>query len=130
MRIISVCLVAILVLHAYSVACAADSALAGNAQLAEKVRIKVQQRGTGEKSRVNVKLVDKTVVQGYISGIDAASFQVTDDKGKATSIPYDKVEKIGGRGLSKGAKIGIWIGVGAAAAAIVLGVLAAKLNHS
>jgi len=136
MRIISACLVAILVLNAYGAACAADaqqdvqSAPTRNAQLAERVRMKVQQRGAGEKSRVNVKLVDQTVVRGYISQIDAASFQVTDDKGKATTIAYDKVEKIGGRGLSKGVKIGIWIGVGAAAVAIVLGVLAAKLNHS
>jgi hypothetical protein len=136
MRIISACLVAILVLNAYCVAGAADPQQdvqpppAGNAQRAEKVRMKVQQRGTGEKARVNVKLVDKSVVQGYISQIDAASFQVTDNKGNATTIAYDKVEKIGGWGLSKGAKIGIWIGVGAAAAAIVLAVLAAKLNHS
>jgi len=136
MRIISICLVAILVLNAYVVACEAEPqqnaqpAPAVNAQRVEKVRMKVQQRGTGEKSRVNVKLVDKSVVQGYISQIDEGSFQVTDNKGNATTIAYDKVEKIGGRGLSKGAKIGIWIGVGAAGAAIVLAVLAAKLNHS
>lgn len=137
MKMISVCLAVVLVLNTYGLACPAEPpqgvqlASPANVQLAEKVRMKVQQRGAGEKSRVKVKLVDKTEVQGYISQIDAASFQVTDEKtGKVTTIPYDKVEKVSGRGLPKGAKIAVWVGVGVAAAGIVLGVLAAKLNHS
>lgn len=137
MKTISVCLVAVLMLNTYGVAYPAEppldvqSAPRRNAKRAEKVRMKVQERGTGEKSRVKVRLVDKTEVQGYISQVDGDSFQVRDAKtGKATTIPYDKVDKVGGMGLSKGTKIGIWVGVGAAAAAIVLGLLAAALNHS
>ena len=45
---------------------------------AAKVKLAVQERGTGEHSRVKVMLRDKTEVKGYISQIGPDSFQVTD----------------------------------------------------
>jgi hypothetical protein len=93
--------------------------------------MEVERRGTGEKSRVMVRLRDKTEVKGYISQIDATSFQVTDAKtGKAMTLAYNEVEKVGGRGMSRNTKIVIFVGVGIAAAGIILGLLAAALNHS
>ena len=99
---------------------------------ASKVKTQVQERGTGEKATVRVTLRDKTEVQGYISQIDADSFQVTDKKtGKISSVTYDAVDRVRGGGLSRGAKIAIWVGVGAAVAvAIFLGVAVGKINHS
>jgi hypothetical protein len=84
------------------------------------VKAEVQKRGIGEKSRVKIKLKNKTEVKGYISKIDETAFDVTDKHaGRATTISYADVEKVQGAGLSKGAKIGIAVGVAAAAAAIL-----------
>ena len=89
-----------------------------------KVRKEVEKRGAGEKSRVKIKLTSGTEVKGYISKIEEASFTVTDKKsGQAKTISFAEVRKVQGPGLSKGAKIGIAVGVTAgvvAAAAIVV----------
>jgi hypothetical protein len=135
MKTISICLVAVLVLNTYGLAYPAeprsDAQGVRNAQPADKIKAEIERRGTGEKSRVKVRLRDKTEVKGYISQIDAASFQVTDEKtGKVATIGYGNVERVGGRGMSRNTKLVIFIGVGIAAAGIILGVLAAALNHS
>jgi hypothetical protein len=89
-----------------------------NTAQSDKAKAEVQRRGVGEKSRVRVKLRNNgEEVKGYISHIDEASFQVTDPKsGQVSTINYADVQKVKGRGLSTGAKIGI-------ASAIVGGVL-------
>ena len=89
-----------------------------NTEQSEKAKAEVQRRGVGEKSRVKVKLRNnRREAKGYISHIDESSFQVTDQKsGQVSTINYVDVQKIGGRGLSTGAKIGI-------ASAVVAGVI-------
>jgi len=75
----------------------------------------VQRRGIGEKSRVRVRLRDRTEVKGYISKVDEDSFEVTDKKsGKMTSIGYGDVVEVHRQGMSKEAKILIVIGIAAA----------------
>lgn len=97
---------------------------------ASKIKTQVQERGTGEKARVKITLRDKTEVRGYISQVNADSFQVTDRKtGKVSTVTYDSVDRVRGGGLSRGAKIAIWVGVGAVVA-VCLGVMAHTLNHS
>ena len=137
MKTICLCLVAVLTLHTYGVASAAEGrsdsepTTASNTQPAEKIKAEVERRGTGEKSRVKVRLRDKTELKGYISQIDASSFQVTEEKtGKVMTLGYADVEKVGGRGMSRNTKTVIFIGVGIAAAGIILGILAGALNHS
>src|SRR5882672_4647349 len=77
-------------------------------QQASKAKAEVQRRGSGEKSRVKVSLRNKSEVKGYISHIDADSFQVTDKKnGQVTTVAYTDVDQVHGPGLSKGAKIAI-----------------------
>ena len=89
-----------------------------------KIRMEVERRGVGEQSRVRIMLKDKNEVKGYISQLDADSFQVTDKKGgQARTIEYADVERVRGPGLSRGAKIGIAVGVAGA----VLGIAAATL---
>ena len=86
--------------------------------------MEVERRGVGEQSRVRIMLKDKNEVKGYISQLDADSFQVTDKKGgQARTIEYADVERVRGPGLSRGAKIGIAVGVAGA----VLGIAAATL---
>jgi len=137
MKTICLCLVAVLTLHTYGVASEAEGrsdsepTTASNTQPAEKIKAEVERRGTGEKSRVKVRLRDKTELKGYISQIDASSFQVTEEKtGKVMTLGYADVEKVGGRGMSRNTKTVIFIGVGIAAAGIILGILAGALNHS
>jgi len=96
----------------------------------KKVKSEVQKRGTGEKATVAVTLRDKSEVKGYISQINADSFEVTDKKtAKVSTVTYDVVDRVRGGGLSRNAKIAIWVGVGAAVA-IGLGLMAHTLNHS
>ena len=137
MKTISLCLAAVLALNTYSLAFLEEPqpnnsmAVAPNAKQTEKIKMAIQQRGMGEKAKVKVRLRDKTERKGYISQIDESSFQLTDQKtGQTATIAYDSVEKVRGPGLAKATKIVIFVGVGVAAAAIILGVLAAKLNHS
>ena len=96
---------------------------------AAKIKAKVQKRGTGEKSRVKVKLANGTEVKGYISKIEETSFTVTDKKtGQTTAVLYADVQKIQGPGLSKGDKILIGVGVGVAVFGIVVGIILSKLE--
>jgi hypothetical protein len=95
------------------------------------IKKQIEERGTGKKAKVKITLRDKTERRGYISQINADSFQVTDEKtGKVATLSYDAVDQVKGEGLSRGAKIGIWVGVVGAGVAIVLGLLAHTLNHS
>jgi len=135
MKAISICLVTTLVLNTYSLASLKaqpnTTAVARNAQQTEKVKMAIQQRGTGTKAKVKIMLRNKTERKGYISRIDDLSFQLTDQKtGQTETIAYDSVEKASGPGISGATKIVLYIGIGAAAAAIILGILASKLNHS
>ena len=118
-------LVAVLVLNSVA---APQTTQAQEASRSARVKAEVQRRGIGEKSRVKVRLRNKTQVKGYISKIEDASFDVTDkNTGQATTIPYADVEKLQGSGLSKGAKIGIIVGV---AVVIVVVVIAAGLKSA
>lgn len=136
MKAISICLVTTLVLNTYSLASleaqpSTSAAVASNAQQTEKVKMAIQKRGTGTKAKVKIMLRNKTERKGYISRIDDLSFQLTNQKtGQTETIAYDSVEKVSGPGISGATKIVLYIGIGAAAAAIILGILASKLNHS
>jgi hypothetical protein len=93
------------------------------------VRTAVEKRGTGETSRVNITLHNKTQIEGYISKIEETSFAVTDIRTRqSTTILYADVEKVGSPGLSKGAKIGIAVGVGVAVTALVIYLAACRGN--
>jgi hypothetical protein len=133
MKIIGFSLAVVLVLNAYGLAYSeeprqdAQQPIASNTQLAEKAKVEIQKRGVGEKSRVTIRLRDRTEVKGYISQIDATSFQVTDKKtGKVSTITYDTVDRVRGGGLSRGSKIAIGVGVGAAVAVTAFALVVAS----
>ena len=92
------------------------------------IKAVVQKRGVSQKSRVKVKLRDGSQVVGRISKIDDAFFEVSNKAGEPTKIQYTDVEKVGGAGLSKGAKIGIGVGVGVVVVGIVIAIKVATLN--
>ncbi len=93
----------------------------------EKIKADVFRRGTGEKSKVVVKLKDGTKLKGYISQAGEDSFDLTDFKTKQTSaVTYRDVAQVKKQGLSKGAKIAIGVGIGAAVAVVVIGAMVAN----
>ena len=127
MKHVTVLLVAVLVFNSVAVAQATQTQ---GASQAAKVKTEVQKRGTGEKSRVKLRLRNKAEVKGYISKIEDASFDVTDKKtGRATTIPYADVERVQGVGLSKGAKIGIIAGAAVVTVAVVIAVAVCRAGY-
>jgi len=133
MKVISFSLAVVLVLHAYGLAYSedplpgAEQPLASNPQPAEKTRMEIQKRGVGEKSRVTIRLRDRTEVKGYISQIDPTSFQITDKRtGTVSTIAYDIVDRVKGGGLSRGSKIAIGVGVGVAIAVTAFALVVAS----
>ncbi len=89
----------------------------------EKIKTDVSKRGTGEKSKVVVKMKDGTKRKGFISQTGEDSFDLTDSKTKqTTAVAYRDVEQVKKQGLSTGAKIAIGVGIGAAVTVVVLAV--------
>ena len=91
------------------------------ARFAEKIKTNVLKLGTGESTRVKVKLRDKTKLEGYISNAGAETFTVTNRKtGVATTVAYPQVKSVQGNNLSTGAKIAIGVGIAATIIFIIL----------
>ena len=99
----------------------AESKEEKQARFAEKVKANVLKLGTGESTRVKIKLRDKAKLEGYISDSGAETFTVTDRKtGVATTVAYAQVKSVQGNNLSTGAKIAIGVGIAAAIIFIIL----------
>ena len=99
----------------------AESKEEKQARFAEKVKAHVLKLGTGESTRVKVKLRDQAQLEGYISDAGAETFVVTNRKtGVATAVAYAQVKSVQGNNLSTGAKIAIGVGIAAAVIFIIL----------
>ncbi len=87
----------------------------GAAKLAAKVKANIIKLGVGRNSRVEVKLLDKTKLKGYVGEIKENSFVVVDDAtGAATEVPYSQAKQVKGNNLSTGVKIAIGVGIAVA----------------
>jgi hypothetical protein len=99
----------------------AESKEEKQARFAEKIKFNVLKLGTGESTRIKVKLRDQTKLEGYISDAGADTFTVTNRKtGVATTVAYPQVKSVQGNNLSTGAKIAIGVGIAAAIIFIIL----------
>jgi hypothetical protein len=99
----------------------AESKEEKHARFAEKVKANVQKLGTGESTRVKVRLRDQSKLEGYISDATGDTFTITNRKtGVATTVAYPQVKSIEGNNLSTGAKIAIGAGIAAAIIFIIL----------
>ena len=77
-------------------------------QQTNEIKAKIAKIGTGEKSKVNLELHDKTKLKGVVSSIDIDSFTLTDQKtGSTTQIAYAQVAKVSRQGITLGSKIAI-----------------------
>jgi hypothetical protein len=82
---------------------------------AEKIKQKVTKIGTGEDARITVGLKNQKSLKGYVSEVGGDSFVVTNFKTKeTTTIAYRDVAYVQGKGTS-GARVALYIGIGAAA---------------
>jgi ABC-type dipeptide/oligopeptide/nickel transport system permease subunit len=98
------------------------------ARQAAKAKAAIAKRGVGEKAHVKVKLRNKTEVKGYVSQAGEDSFTVTNAKtGQATTVAYNDVGEVEGKGLSKGTKIALFVGAGVLITLVVIGV---SIAHS
>ena len=99
----------------------ADSKEEKQARFAEKIKANVLKLGTGESTRVKVKLRDQAKLEGYISNSGTETFTVINRKtGVATTVAYPDVKSVQGNNLSTGAKIAIGVGVAVAVLFIIL----------
>ena len=99
----------------------AESKEEKQARFAEKVKANVLKLGTGESTRVKVKLRDQAKLEGYISEVGAETFTVINRKtGVATTVAYPQVKSVQGNNLSTGAKIAIGVGIAATIIFIIL----------
>jgi hypothetical protein len=105
----------------------AQTSSVNNAEATDKIKANVTKRGTGEKARVNVKMLNGTKMKGFISQAGDDSFTLTDSKTKQTStLAYSDVAQVKGTGLSTTSKILIGVGVGVA---VTLGALAIAFRN-
>jgi hypothetical protein len=121
-KVVTLLLVALIVNLAGVRLAYADSKQEKQARFAEKTKANILKLGTGEATRVKVKLrEDQGKLEGYISEAGAESFTVTNPKtGVATTVAYPQVKSVQGNNLSTGAKIAIGVGIAATIIFIIL----------
>jgi len=122
--VLSLMLVGLLVYTAGAVPVYADSKAEKEVRFGEKIKEGVRRLGTGESTRVEVRLRDKTRLKGYISEAGENNFVVVDASGANHTVPYPQVKKVRGNNLSTGARIAI--GVAIVAAILTLVVIAGR----
>jgi sRNA-binding regulator protein Hfq len=88
----------------------------------EQVKAEVLKRGTGEKTKVKVKLRNGSEVRGYISKANQDTFDIHGKNGETVTLAYADVISVHKPGMSTGAKIGIAAG----AAALLIAAAAAS----
>jgi hypothetical protein len=89
------------------------------AQRAEQARASISKRGTGKDARVEVTLLNKTKLKGYIGDAGNDSFTLIDrNTGASQTVAYSDVAQVKkpGGGLSTRS----WIIIGATVAAVVI----------
>ena len=86
-----------------------------------KIKAAVSKRVADDKERVKLKLTDGTEVKGRLDQAGDDGFTVTNEKsGQQMRLAYAEVQRVNGRGLSSGAKIGIIAAIVAGVAAILV----------
>jgi len=118
--VLALMVVGLLVYTAGTVPAYADSKAEKEVRFGEKVREAVRRVGTGEATRVEVRLRDKTTLKGYISEAGDNSFVVVDANGTSHAVPYPQVKKVTGNNLSTSAQIAIGVAIVAAIFTLVV----------
>jgi hypothetical protein len=88
-----------------------------DAKRSAQMKGEITRRGVGPKARVRIKLRDGSKLKGYISQAGENDFVIRDDEsGASTTVAYDDLTQVKGKGLSTERKIriviGVWLGIG------------------
>ncbi len=89
---------------------AAGGPVSANDQSVDKVKTALTKIGTGEKSRVTVKLKSGTVIKGHIGVLDKEDFTIV-SKEATQRVLYSDVEKVKKQGMNPGITIAIAAGL-------------------
>ena len=127
-KLISLFLIAAIVGYASQISLHAQSKPTKQEEKAAKVKEKIKKFGTGEKAYVKVTLYSGTTYQGNVSESSEDGFVVVDKAGTSHNVKYSDVNKIGGKNMSTGAKIGIGIAIGAGATILIILAIIASLE--
>jgi sRNA-binding regulator protein Hfq len=128
-KCLSVAFIGLLLFSTNLQSISAQTNTGNNTVTTDKIKANVVKRRTGEKARVNVKMLNGTKMKGFISQAGEDSFSLTDPKTKQTStLAYSDVAQVKGTGLSTTSKILIGVGVGVAITAVVLAVAVRNLE--
>ena len=93
------------------------------AEQTAKIKTEISKRVAGHKTKVKLKLRSGAEMKGRLNQAGNDDFIFTNEKGgQQVTITYADVERVKGRGLSTGAKIGIIAAV-AVTAVVIAGVL-------
>ena len=93
----------------------------GQTEQTAKIKAEISKRVAGNKTRVKLKLGSGAEMKGRLNQAGNDDFTFTDEKtGQQMAVAYADVERVKGRGLGSGAKIGIIAGIVVGAAVIVL----------
>ncbi len=81
---------------------------------AAKVKAALARLGTGESARLDVKLLDKTRLRGYLREAGEDGFVLVNaETGAATTVAYPQVGQVKGHNLTTGQKVLIGLGIAA-----------------
>lgn len=93
----------------------------------QKIKAKVNARGTGEKAKVVVLMKDGRRMRGHIRQATADSFELTiSGTDRTTTVPYADVAKVKKQGWSTMAKLALGAGIGAGVVIVVVGAAVSK----
>jgi len=120
-KFLSIGLIGLLIFLANAAFVSAQTTAANKQTNVEKIKKSILKRGTGEKQRISVKMLNGIKLKGYINQAGEESFTLTDsDTKQPTVLAYRDVAKVGSSGLSMGAKIALGVGIASAATLIIL----------
>ena len=86
----------------------------------EQIRAKAKTLSSGRVT-ASVELKDGRTYKGVITGLEGEHFILLDpNAGREVRIRYESVEKLRKKGMSRGAKTAIWIGVAAGIGALII----------
>lgn len=91
---------------------AAFASTTKDAKRAAQVKVGLTQLGAGQNSRVELKLRDHRKLTGFIAGLEADTFTLTESASRSDiNLRYDEVTQVKGHSLSTGKKVAIGVGV-------------------
>jgi len=82
---------------------------AGESLAAAKVKAKVAKLGTGEKACIEVTLLDRRKLRGYVREARDEDFILVHKSGDDVRVPYSQVRRVGGSRPGRGARHAIAI---------------------